>query len=54
MPVMPDAFVQTVSARYIELYEKVTGEQFTGTVSDDIEGRIRTNVERYLKQRSEQ
>jgi len=29
MPVMPDAFVQTVSARYIELYEKVTGEKFT-------------------------
>jgi phosphoribosylaminoimidazole-succinocarboxamide synthase len=27
-PVMPDAFVQTVSARYIELYERVTGQQF--------------------------
>jgi len=27
-PIMPDAFVQTVSARYIELYERVTGQQF--------------------------
>lgn len=54
MPVMPDEFVKTVSARYIELYEKVTGEAFTGTVSDDIEDRIRTNVERYLKQRAGQ
>jgi phosphoribosylaminoimidazole-succinocarboxamide synthase len=48
MPVMPDDFVETVSARYIELYEKVTGMKFVGTVSLDIEGRISTNVERYL------
>ncbi len=27
-PVMPDDFVQTVSARYIELYERVTGKAF--------------------------
>jgi len=48
MPVMPDDFVETVSARYIELYEKVTGLKFKGTESGDIEGRISTNVERYL------
>lgn len=28
VPVMSDAWVQTISARYIELYEKVTGRQF--------------------------
>lgn len=49
MPVMPDDFVLTVSQRYIELYEQVTGVKFTGTVSDDIEGRIKDNVERYLQ-----
>jgi phosphoribosylaminoimidazole-succinocarboxamide synthase len=48
MPIMPDDFVQTVSQRYIELYEKVTGMKFNGTVSGDIEGRVRENVERYL------
>ncbi|MCF8257060.1 MAG: phosphoribosylaminoimidazolesuccinocarboxamide synthase [Flavobacteriales bacterium] len=48
MPVMPDAFVETVSARYIELYEKVTGLKFVGTVSSDIEDRIIANVERFL------
>ena len=28
MPEMPDAFVQKVSARYIDLYEKLTGQKF--------------------------
>jgi phosphoribosylaminoimidazole-succinocarboxamide synthase len=51
MPFMPDDFVKTVSQRYIELYEKVTGLQFVGTESADIEGRIRTNVEAYLANR---
>jgi phosphoribosylaminoimidazole-succinocarboxamide synthase len=48
MPFMPDDFVHTVSQRYIELYEKVTGMKFEGTASDDIEARVRQNVERYL------
>ena len=48
MPFMPDDFVHTVSQRYIELYEKVTGMAFNGTASDDIEERVRQNVERYL------
>ncbi len=51
MPFMPDDFVKTVSQRYIELYEKVTGLQFVGTESADIEGRIRANVEAYLANR---
>lgn len=48
MPFMPDEFVQTVSQRYIELYEKVTGNRFVGTRSTDIEGRILKNVTAYL------
>ncbi len=51
MPFMPDEFVQTVSTRYIELYELITGHKFVGTSSADIEGRVRTNVEQYLNSR---
>lgn len=51
MPFMPDDFVQTVSTRYIELYELITGHKFVGTSSADIEGRVRTNVEQYLNSR---
>lgn len=51
MPFMPDEFVQTVSTRYIELFELITGHKFVGTSSDDIEGRVRTNVEQYLNSR---
>jgi len=51
MPFMPDEFVQTVSTRYIELYELITGHKFVGTSSADIESRVRTNVEQYLNSR---
>ncbi len=44
MPVMPDTFVEEISARYIELYEKVTGQTFAKTVSanrlQEMEARI--------------
>jgi phosphoribosylaminoimidazole-succinocarboxamide synthase len=36
MPVMPDEFVNTITERYIELYEKVTGKQFVKNTSADI------------------
>jgi hypothetical protein len=35
MPVMPDEFVNEISERYIELYEKVTGRSFVRDMSDD-------------------
>lgn len=44
MPVMPDAFVEEVTARYIELYEKVTGMPFVKDNSGDIQGRIERNI----------
>ena len=49
MPFMPDEFVQTVSSRYIELYEKIIGEKFKPVVSDDITERIDANVKSFLK-----
>ena len=44
MPVMPDAFVEEITARYIELYEKVTGLSFHKDESDDPLGRIERNI----------
>jgi phosphoribosylaminoimidazole-succinocarboxamide synthase len=40
MPVMPDAFVQEITDRYVELYERVTGLRFVKDASDDVAGRI--------------
>ena len=44
MPVMPDEFVNEISERYIELYEKVTGRAFVRDTSDDPESRIERNI----------
>lgn len=49
MPVMPDAFVEEISARYIELYEKVTGKDFAKDTSSDLPGRIERNILAALK-----
>ena len=48
MPFMPDEFVQTVSSRYIELYEMIVGEKFSPVISDSIEARIDRNVKSFL------
>jgi len=48
MPEMPDEFVITVSDRYIQLYELITGKQFEKDATDDIQERIRLNIEGYL------
>ena len=44
MPVMPDAFVQEITDRYVELYEKVTGTGFVRDGGEDIGGRILGNA----------
>lgn len=48
MPEMPDTFVTTVSERYIELYELITGNKFMKADTVDVATRITTNVENYL------
>jgi phosphoribosylaminoimidazole-succinocarboxamide synthase len=50
MPVMPDEFVQTVTDRYIELYEKITGNTFEKSDTSDIEQRIQKNVDQFLEE----
>lgn len=44
MPDMPDAFVQEISDRYIELYERVTGLTFEAPDTTNVPERIEENV----------
>tara|TARA_R110002072_G_scaffold171415_1_gene325098 strand:+ start:308 stop:448 length:141 start_codon:yes stop_codon:yes gene_type:complete len=46
---MSDAYIETVSERYIELYENITGETFEKADVSDIQERIEANVLEYLK-----
>ena len=48
MPEMPDKFVQTITDRYIELYERISGNTFVKAETSDIVNRIQSNVENYL------
>lgn len=48
MPEMPDAFVTTITERYIELYERITGTVFQQADAHNIEARISHNVEQFL------
>ena len=49
VPVMSDDYVESVSERYIELYENITGEVFLKADVSNINDRINTNVLNYLK-----
>ena len=44
LPHMPDEFVNSVTDRYIELFEKITGQQFDKADNNNIEQRIEQNV----------
>lgn len=48
VPEMTDEFVQMVSDRYIELYEKVTGLKFQKAEAADVEKRAEQNILKYL------
>ncbi len=41
---MTPEFVESVSRRYIELYEHITGEKFVPAPEQDLNRRIETNV----------
>ena len=49
MPFMPDEFVQTITDRYIELYERITGKDFVKSDTSDIQARIQKNVDVYFE-----
>ena len=48
IPVMTEPYIKSVSSRYIELYEKITGENFIKADTSNIEKRIERNVLDYL------
>jgi phosphoribosylaminoimidazole-succinocarboxamide synthase len=48
IPEMDDERIHSISARYIELYEKITGSSFVKADLNAIENRIETNVVEYL------
>lgn len=49
IPYMSDEYIKTVSDRYVELYENITGESFEKADISNIQERIETNVLNYLK-----
>jgi len=48
MPVMPEEFVDTVSDRYIELYELITGKTFQKESYDDIQADMSDSIAKYF------
>ncbi|MEL1255262.1 phosphoribosylaminoimidazolesuccinocarboxamide synthase [Flavobacterium sp. DGU38] len=48
IPEMTDAYIESVSERYIELYENILGEKFIKADIENIEKRIEKNVLEYL------
>ena len=50
VPEMSDAYIETVSERYIELYENIMGEPFVKADVSNIQERINTNVAAFLEQ----
>ena len=49
VPEMTDEYCDSVSKRYIELYEHIVGEKFEPAADTDIAARIERNVADYLK-----
>jgi phosphoribosylaminoimidazole-succinocarboxamide synthase len=48
VPSMSDAYIQSISERYIELYENITGSSFVPADLSNIESRIEKNIREYL------
>ncbi|MFK8287819.1 phosphoribosylaminoimidazolesuccinocarboxamide synthase [Capnocytophaga canimorsus] len=51
IPHMSDTYINTISERYIELYENIMSEPFVKANTDNISQRIYTNVINYLQNR---
>lgn len=49
IPDMSDEYIETVSERYIELYENILGEKFVKADISNINQRIESNVNSYLQ-----
>jgi phosphoribosylaminoimidazole-succinocarboxamide synthase len=49
VPEMSDEFVASISDRYIELYENITGDQFVKSDIDNIMDRIEKNIRAFIE-----
>ncbi|MDA3879787.1 MAG: phosphoribosylaminoimidazolesuccinocarboxamide synthase [Prolixibacteraceae bacterium] len=49
VPEMSEDFIASVSERYIELYENITGDKFVKADIDDVSARIEKNVTNYIE-----
>ncbi|MEY4926188.1 MAG: hypothetical protein RI894_624 [Bacteroidota bacterium] len=49
MPEMPDEFINKITARYIELFEQITGDNFEKAQTNDILNRIDTNIRAWIE-----
>ena len=50
IPEMDDAYIESVSNRYIELYEQITGKTFEKADTSHLEDRIQENVTAWINQ----
>ena len=50
MPEMPKDFVNSITERYIELYEKIIGEKFVKSDVSEVVKRVEKNVIKYLEE----
>ncbi|WP_422361801.1 phosphoribosylaminoimidazolesuccinocarboxamide synthase [Reichenbachiella sp.] len=49
VPDMSEEKIKSISERYIELFEKITGDSFDRVPTEDIEARIQSNIEKSIK-----
>lgn len=49
LPEMDDDYIESVSKRYIELYEQITGKEFEKADTKDIKNRIENNVQDWFE-----
>lgn len=49
VPVMTPEIINSISERYIELYEQITGDTFVKNETQDVERRIETNIFTFLE-----
>ena len=45
---MTPEYIESVTERYIELYENIAGEKFIKDMADDVTSRIEANVKAFL------
>jgi len=49
IPEMTDAVIQSISERYIELYEKIVGEKFVKSDVNDVLNRVEKNINKFFE-----